>query len=153
MTWSSRSARSPTASTARARAADDAQRAYYRAALQRRPVVLMLPIDIQPQPPAGPSRRSPPPPPLPAYEPSDGSIKAVADLLQTAKRPAIIGGRGAVLADARDDLYWLGRADRRGDGDLGARQRPVHRSPLLARDLRRSRVTVRDQAAARAPTW
>ena len=90
-------------------AADDAQRAYYRTKLQRRPVVLMLPIDIQPQPPDQTEPSSPPPPPLPAYEPSDGSIEAVADLLQTAKRPAIIGGRGAVLADARDDLYWLGQ--------------------------------------------
>jgi thiamine pyrophosphate-dependent acetolactate synthase large subunit-like protein len=69
----------------------------------------MLPIDIQPQPPAGSEPTSPPPPPLPAYEPSDDSIKAVADLLQNAKRPAIIGGRGAVLSDARDDLYWLGQ--------------------------------------------
>ncbi len=90
-------------------APDDAQRAYHRAALQRRPVVLMLPIDIQPQPPAGAEPTSPPPPPLPAYEPSDDSIRAVADLLENATRPAIIGGRGAVLADARDDLYWLGR--------------------------------------------
>ena len=89
-------------------AADDAQRAYYRAALQRRPVVLMLPIDIQPQPPIGTEPTNPPPPPLPAYEPSDDSIKAVADLLQTASRPAIIAGRGAVIADARDELVGLG---------------------------------------------
>ena len=34
-----------------ATAADDAQRAYQRAVIERRPVVLMLPIDIQPQPP------------------------------------------------------------------------------------------------------
>jgi acetolactate synthase I/II/III large subunit len=89
-------------------AADDAQRAYYRAALQRRPVVLMLPIDIQPQPPVGTEPTSPPPPALPAYEPSDASIRAVADLLQTASRPAIIAGRGAVLADAGDELDRLG---------------------------------------------
>ena len=50
-----------------ATAADDAQRAYHRASLQRRPVVLMLPIDIQPQPSAGTEPTNPPPPPLPAY--------------------------------------------------------------------------------------
>ena len=33
-------------------AADDAQRAFHRARTERRPVVLMLPIDIQPQPAA-----------------------------------------------------------------------------------------------------
>ncbi len=89
-------------------AADDAQRAYHRAALQRRPVVLMLPIDIQPQPPVGTEPAQPPPPPLPAYEPSDVSIEAVADLLVQASRPALIAGRGAVLADAREELERLG---------------------------------------------
>src|SRR5205814_8118087 len=47
-------------------AADDAQRAYQRAQTERRPVVLMLPIDIQPQPAAGTEPTQPPLPPLPA---------------------------------------------------------------------------------------
>ncbi len=90
-------------------AADDAQRAYQRALLERRPIVLMLPIDIQTQRPQTMEPTMPSPPSLPAHEPTDESIQAVADLLQTAKRPAIIAGRGAVLADARNELYWLGQ--------------------------------------------
>src|SRR5947209_3132722 len=46
-----------------ATAADDAQRAYQRALIERRPVVLMLPIDIQPQPPGALEPRQPPLPP------------------------------------------------------------------------------------------
>jgi thiamine pyrophosphate-dependent acetolactate synthase large subunit-like protein len=89
-------------------AADDAQRAYQRAVTERRPVVLMLPIDIQPQPAAqtGPSQ-----PPLPAVSPPQPSweaIAAVADLIQASSRPAIIAGRGAVLADAGAALEELG---------------------------------------------
>ncbi|HEY2318622.1 MAG TPA: thiamine pyrophosphate-binding protein [Solirubrobacteraceae bacterium] len=91
-----------------ATAADDAQRAYQRALIERRPVVLMLPIDIQPQPPEALEPRQPPLPALPTPEPPAQAIAAVADLLQGAQRPAIIAGRGAVLADARDELERLG---------------------------------------------
>ncbi len=91
-----------------ATAADDAQRAYQRAVVERRPVVLMLPIDIQPQPPQSTVPSRPPPPPLPPPEPNQDAINAIADLLQTAQRPAIIAGRGAVLADARNELERLG---------------------------------------------
>ena len=91
-----------------ATAADDAQRAYQRAVVERRPVVLMLPIDIQPQPPQSMAPSPPPPPPLPPPEPNQDAISAIADLLQTAQRPAIIAGRGAVLADARNELERLG---------------------------------------------
>jgi thiamine pyrophosphate-dependent acetolactate synthase large subunit-like protein len=91
-----------------ATAADDAQRAYQRAVLERRPVVLMLPIDIQPQPPDELVPRHPPLPAFTTPDPSGPSIQAVADLLQGAARPLIIAGRGAVLADARDELERLG---------------------------------------------
>jgi acetolactate synthase I/II/III large subunit len=89
-------------------AADDAQRAFERALLERRPVVLMLPIDIQPQPAAttAPSQRRLPTVAPP--EPNADAIRAVADLLQSAHRPAIIAGRGAVLTDAREELEQLG---------------------------------------------
>ena len=90
-------------------AADDAQRAYQRAVVERRPVVLMLPIDIQPQPPASTEPSRPPLPPLDAPAPNPAAIEAAADLLAQAKRPAIIAGRGAVLADAREDLEALGQ--------------------------------------------
>ena len=89
-------------------AADDAQRAYQRAVIERRPVVLMLPIDIQPQQAAS---DHPTQPPLPVFEPPAPNPRAIAraaDALVTAKRTAIIAGRGAVLADAREDLERLG---------------------------------------------
>jgi thiamine pyrophosphate-dependent acetolactate synthase large subunit-like protein len=90
-------------------AADDAARAYQRAVIERRPVVLMLPIDIQPQPAdqTAPSR-----PPLPALDPPEPAREAIsqaADLLSNAQRPAIIAGRGAVLAGAGPELERLGQ--------------------------------------------
>ncbi|MGZ4244344.1 MAG: thiamine pyrophosphate-binding protein [Solirubrobacteraceae bacterium] len=91
-----------------ATAADDAQRAYQRAVIERRPVVLMLPIDIQPQPPEALKPRQPPLPAFPTPEPPAQAIATVADLLQRAQRPVIIAGRGAVLADAREELERLG---------------------------------------------
>src|ERR1700760_2293184 len=90
-------------------AADDAQRAYQRALIERRPVVLMLPIDIQPQ---QATSDHPTQPPLPVFEPPAPNPRAIAqaaDALANANRTAIIAGRGAVLADAREDLESLGR--------------------------------------------
>ncbi len=89
-------------------AADDALRAYERARTERRPVVLMMPIDVQAQPSA---RTAPSRPVMPALEPPVPSPAAIADaatLLATAQRPAIIAGRGAVLADAGAALEALG---------------------------------------------
>jgi len=92
-------------------AAADAIRAYRRAQLERRPIVLMLPIDIQAQPAADENRgvgsRAPaspiPSPPMP----SAAAIAAAADLLVAARRPVMIAGRGAVLADAREPIERL----------------------------------------------
>ena len=89
-------------------AADDAQRAYQRALIERRPVVLMLPIDIQPQNAVSPTPTQRPLPPFSPPAPNQRAISAAADLLARAQRPAIIAGRGAVLADARDQLEALG---------------------------------------------
>ncbi|HEY3728688.1 MAG TPA: thiamine pyrophosphate-binding protein [Solirubrobacteraceae bacterium] len=91
-----------------ATAADDALRAYQRSIVERRPVVLMLPIDIQPQPPATTEPKRPPIPALPHFEPSAQAIHGLTDLLQYALKPAIIAGRGAVIAEARDELERLG---------------------------------------------
>jgi thiamine pyrophosphate-dependent acetolactate synthase large subunit-like protein len=91
-----------------ATAADDAQRAYQRAVIERRPVVLNLPIDIQPQ---APDALEPSQPPLPALltpDPSAQAVSAIADVLAGAQRPVILAGRGAVLAGARDALERLG---------------------------------------------
>jgi thiamine pyrophosphate-dependent acetolactate synthase large subunit-like protein len=89
-------------------AADDAQRAYQRTLTERRPVVLMLPIDIQPQPAATRAPTQPPLPPLPRIEPDGGAVTAAAELIAAAQRPAIIAGRGAVLAEAGPPLEALG---------------------------------------------
>ena len=90
-------------------AADDAARAYQRAAIERRPVVLMLPIDIQPQPAAQTAPSHPPTPVLSPPEPAPGAIRAAAELLIQANQPAIIAGRGGVLAGARGELERLGQ--------------------------------------------
>jgi thiamine pyrophosphate-dependent acetolactate synthase large subunit-like protein len=87
-------------------AADDAQRAYERAQTERRPVVLMLPIDIQARPPAQTQPSRPRRPRVAAPAPHD--VIAAAELLRQAARPAIIAGRGAVLAQAGPALEELG---------------------------------------------
>jgi acetolactate synthase I/II/III large subunit len=89
-------------------AADDAARAYHRAVTERRPVVLMLPIDIQPQPAVQTEPSRPPLPPLPDPQPSAEAVTEAARLIRTAHRPAIIAGRGAVLADAGPALEAVG---------------------------------------------
>jgi thiamine pyrophosphate-dependent acetolactate synthase large subunit-like protein len=89
-------------------AADDAQRAYQRAILESRPVVLMLPIDIQARPPDRIESRQPRPPTLSRPEPTAATIEGLATLLRGAERPLIIAGRGAVLADAGAELERLG---------------------------------------------
>jgi acetolactate synthase I/II/III large subunit len=90
-------------------AVDDAQRAYQRAVTERRPVVLMLPIDIQAQPASSTEPTRPPIPALPGTQPDPAAIARTADLLKSARRPAIIAGRGAVLSGARDELEDLGQ--------------------------------------------
>ncbi len=90
-------------------APDDSQRAYQRARLERRPVVLMLPIDIQAQAAGTTEPSQPPLPSLAPPEPARQPVEAVADMIQASERPAIIAGRGAVLADARDELDELGQ--------------------------------------------
>lgn len=92
-----------------ASAADDAARALRRAQVQRRPVVLMLPIDVQalpvPENTRAPAPTTPPPDP-PAPRPD--AVAAAARLLAQAQRPLILAGRGAVLADAGGELEALG---------------------------------------------
>jgi thiamine pyrophosphate-dependent acetolactate synthase large subunit-like protein len=86
-----------------ATAAEDAARAVRRAQVERRPIVLMLPIDVEVQPaPPTPYRRAHTPPPVPV--PAPEAIAALADLCAGATRPAIVAGRGAVLAGGRAPL-------------------------------------------------
>jgi thiamine pyrophosphate-dependent acetolactate synthase large subunit-like protein len=86
----------------------DIARAARRAKNERRPMVISLPIDIQEQecaaqdPPALVEQESAPP------RPSVETISRAVDLLESSDRPAIIAGRGAVLAAARPQLEALG---------------------------------------------
>lgn len=87
-------------------AVTDALRALRRARVERRAVVLMLPLDVQGAPsPDRPPLRQPadPAPPRPA----PAAVSELADLLQTARRPLLLAGRGAVLADAGGELSKL----------------------------------------------
>src|SRR3954447_14870672 len=85
----------------------DTARAVRRARTERRPVVLMLPLDVQAQECDG---AEPPPlgPELAAPRPAEESVRAATDILAAARAPAIIAGRGAVLADAGPALRRLG---------------------------------------------
>src|SRR4051812_11708471 len=91
-----------------ASAAHDAVRALRRAEVERRPVVLMLPIDVQSRPAAevAPAVAVAPLPAPPAPDP--GAVRDAARVLAQAERPVLIGGRGAVLAGAREAIEALG---------------------------------------------
>jgi thiamine pyrophosphate-dependent acetolactate synthase large subunit-like protein len=89
-------------------AVEDIARAVRRATKELRPIVISLPIDIQEQdceavePPTFVEQESDAP------RPSEKAASQVADLLESSSRPAIIAGRGAVLAAARPQLEALG---------------------------------------------
>jgi thiamine pyrophosphate-dependent acetolactate synthase large subunit-like protein len=88
----------------------DAARALRRAEVERRPVVLNLPLDVQAQEAPEPAI---PPPPVPALDPpspSPDAIAVVGDLLRAAERPLVLAGRGGVLAGARVPLIDLADA-------------------------------------------
>ena len=84
----------------------DVARAVRRARVERRAVVLNVPLDVQ----AGETELAipPPGPVLAPTRPAAAAVEAAADLLRTAERPAIIAGRGAVLVDAGGALRRLG---------------------------------------------
>ncbi|TCJ19904.1 thiamine pyrophosphate-binding protein [Rubrobacter taiwanensis] len=88
-------------------AAADTARALRRARVERRPVVLNIPIDLVGQE----SSNSPHIPGWPDLEPprpAAGAIERVADLLEICERPVIVAGRGAALSGARAELEGLG---------------------------------------------
>lgn len=96
-----------------ASAAADIARAYRRAALERRTVALMLPLDVQSSPtPEATVAPRPPPTLTTRTRPAADVVETVADLLATARFPAIIAGRGAVLASADGPIEEL--AERTG---------------------------------------
>jgi thiamine pyrophosphate-dependent acetolactate synthase large subunit-like protein len=82
----------------------DVARAVRRARVERRAVVLMLPLDVQ-------AAECDPTLPLPLPElapPRPAAVDELAALLAAAERPAIVAGRGAVLAGAGPALRELG---------------------------------------------
>jgi len=95
-----------------ASAREDALRAVTRALRDRQTVVLSMPLDVQHAPLAS----NLPPldlPPAPGrMQPDPRTIEKLADALASAKRPLILGGRGAMISDAEAALVAL--ADRSG---------------------------------------
>jgi len=93
-------------------AREDAQRAVTRALRDRQTVVLSMPLDVQN---ALLATNLPPlelPPAPGRLHPGPQAIKELADALARAKRPLILGGRGAVISDA--ELALVALADRVG---------------------------------------
>jgi thiamine pyrophosphate-dependent acetolactate synthase large subunit-like protein len=93
-------------------AAADAARSLRRARIERRPVVLNIPINLVEASCSGGSCAPPDSPALEPPRPSDRSVAEVADLLEVASHPAIVAGRGAAISGAREALEAL--ADRVG---------------------------------------
>ena len=93
-------------------AAVDAARSLRRARIERRPVVLNIPINLVEASCDGGSCAIPDLPALEPPHPSDRSVAEVADLLEVASHPAIVAGRGAAISGAREALEAL--ADRVG---------------------------------------
>jgi thiamine pyrophosphate-dependent acetolactate synthase large subunit-like protein len=135
-----------------ATAVADAARAARRARIERRAVVLMLPLDVQALAVPDEVGAEAVAPPLAPPRPAESAVAAVAELLAAAERPAIVAGRGAVLAGAGPALRALGERSGavlattavanglfRGDPfDLGIAG--GFSSPLAARLLRESDV-------------
>jgi thiamine pyrophosphate-dependent acetolactate synthase large subunit-like protein len=83
----------------------DAARAFDRAAAERRPIVLTMPVDVQRSTAVDVEVE----PPVQVERPraSPEAVAALVDELARAERPVLLAGRGAVLAEARDPLERL----------------------------------------------
>jgi acetolactate synthase I/II/III large subunit len=95
------------------RALDCVREAFHTAALERRPVVLSIPMDLQKQPfpfmaDYSPSSEWLPTPQRPAADPA--LVDRVAGMIAEAERPILIGGRGAKLAGAKAAMEALADA-------------------------------------------
>jgi acetolactate synthase I/II/III large subunit len=93
-------------------AREDALRAVTRALRDRQTVVLSMPLDVQH---AELASNLPPlelPPAPGRLHPDPRAVERAADALVRAKRPLILGGRGAVISGAEQDLLAL--AERTG---------------------------------------
>ena len=127
----------------------DVARGFNRAWASQRPVAMQFPTDMQDLPcdaTAPPTVCAQRPP---ASRPPPDAIKLAADLVAAAKRPAIIAGRGAVRANAKQSLeIWRSGSARYS--------RPAPRPKvclpaiLLPRQLRRLRFGARRKVFARS---
>jgi thiamine pyrophosphate-dependent acetolactate synthase large subunit-like protein len=90
-------------------ALQDVRRALRRAVVERRTVVLMLPLDVQGEPCEWEAASADD---VLAPAPAPAAVAALADLLQGARRAVLLAGRGAVLARAGPALDRL--AERTG---------------------------------------
>src|SRR5215207_9588840 len=87
----------------------DVARAYRRAEVERRPVVLMMPMDMQAHLVPEDAKPLPARVPVPdAVLPAPAAVAEMADLVARAERPVVLAGRGAVRAGARHALERLG---------------------------------------------
>jgi thiamine pyrophosphate-dependent acetolactate synthase large subunit-like protein len=89
-------------------AAEDVVRALRRTQVERRPVVLNIPINVVEGSCADNSLAIPDWPVLEPPLPSERSVAEVAELLASSDWPVIVAGRGAALAGAREALEALG---------------------------------------------
>lgn len=89
-----------------ASALEDLARAWRHAAVDRRAVVFSMPLDVQAGEASGDEIE--PPAASDPVAPRDEDVARVADLLAAATSPVIVGGRGAVLAEAGSALDALG---------------------------------------------
>ncbi len=92
------------------RALDNVREAFHVARLERRPVVLSVPMDLQKQAypfmtDYAPSTDYMPTPQRPAADPA--LVTRLVEMIGAAKRPIIIAGRGAKLSKARDEIEAL----------------------------------------------
>jgi thiamine pyrophosphate-dependent acetolactate synthase large subunit-like protein len=87
----------------------DAVRAWDRARVERRPIVLSMPIDVQAAAAPEWELRSTVRP-APVVAPPAHGVRRAAGALAGARRPLLIGGRGAMLAAAREPIEALADA-------------------------------------------
>jgi thiamine pyrophosphate-dependent acetolactate synthase large subunit-like protein len=86
----------------------DATRAVQTAWQQRRPVVVMLPLDVQAMECTEAVSLPTQPQQMPKTRPADAGIQQAVHLLARAQRPLVLAGRGAKVATAREAIESLG---------------------------------------------
>ena len=88
--------------------ADDIASGFYRARSEWAPVVLSVPLDLQPMELADGWTYQPFGAEPHAPEPGPGAVRTILETLRAAQRCVVLAGRGAIRANARDDLIKLG---------------------------------------------